>query len=115
VEVSDKVMEKLSYGDRHEGILAVMRTPRLTLKDLRLSQTPLVVVLESLEKPGNLGAILRTCDGVGVEAVLVCDPETDVYNPNVIRSSTGTVFSIPVVCATAEEVAAFLRLKKIKI
>ena len=75
------------------------RHPVLTLKDLKLSAQPLVVVLESLEKPGNLGAILRTCDGVGVEAVLVCDPKTDVYNPNVIRSSTGVIFSIPVVCA----------------
>ena len=74
IEVSDKVMEKLAYGERHEGIIALAKTPLLTLKDLKLSAQPLVVVLESLEKPGNLGAILRTCDGVGVEAVLVCDP-----------------------------------------
>src|SRR5208282_4964403 len=102
VEVSDKVMEKLAYGERHEGIIAVIKTPFSSLKDLRLSSQPLVVVLESLEKPGNLGAVLRTCDGVGVEAVLVCNPQTDVYNPNVIRSSTGVVFKIPVVCATPE-------------
>ena len=100
VEVSSQVMEKLAYGERHEGIIALAKTPVLTLKDLKLSAQPLVVVLESLEKPGNLGAVLRTCDGVGVEAVLVCDPKTDVYNPNVIRSSTGVIFNIPVVCAT---------------
>ena len=115
VEVSSNVMEKIAYGARHEGIMAVMKTSLLSLKDLKLSTQPLVVVLESLEKPGNLGAILRTCDGVGVEAVLVCDLKTDVYNPNVIRSSTGVIFSIPVVCATSSEISSFLRLKKIRI
>jgi len=115
IEVSDKVMEKLAYGDRHEGILALAEIPNLTLKDLKLSSHPLVVVLEALQKPGNLGAILRTCDGVGVEAVLVCDPKTDVYNPNVIRSSTGVVFKLPVVSSNSEEIFAFLKSKKIKI
>src|SRR5208282_3856931 len=90
IEVGRMVMEKLAYGQRHEGIIALAKTPVTSLKDLKLPLQPLVVVLESLEKPGNLGAVLRTCDGVGVEAVLVCDPKTDVYNPNVIRSSTGT-------------------------
>ena len=115
VEVSSNVMEKIAYGARHEGIMAVMKTPVLSLKDLKLPAQPLVVVLESLEKPGNLGAVLRTCDGVGVEAVLVCDPKTDVYNPNVIRSSTGVIFSIPVVCATSSEISSFFKSKKIKI
>jgi TrmH family RNA methyltransferase len=115
VEVSGQVMEKLAYGERHEGLMALARTPVVTLQDLKLSARPLVVVLESLEKPGNLGAILRTCDGAGVEAVLVCDPKTDLFNPNVIRSSTGTVFSLPVVCQEREVVLAFLKSKKIKI
>jgi TrmH family RNA methyltransferase len=115
VEVSDKIMEKLAYGERHEGIIALAKTPHLNLKDLKLSVQPLLVVLESLEKPGNLGAVLRTCDGVGVEAVLVCDPKTDVYNPNVIRSSTGVIFSIPVVCASASEISSFLKSRKIRI
>ena len=115
IEVDNKIMEKLAYGERHEGIIAVIKTPALTLKDLKLSPQPLVVFLESLEKPGNLGAVLRTCDGVGVEAVLVCDPKTDVYNPNVIRSSTGVIFSIPVVCANPQEISSFLKSKKIKI
>ncbi len=114
IEVSDKVMEKLAYGERHEGVLAIALTPVLTLNDLKLSPQPLVVVLESLEKPGNLGAILRTCDGVGVEAVLVCDPKTDVYNPNVIRSSTGIIFKLPVVCAKAQEIVTFLKSAAIK-
>jgi TrmH family RNA methyltransferase len=115
IEVSGNIMEKLAYGERHEEIIALAKTPHLALKDLKLSAHPLVVVLESLEKPGNLGAVLRTCDGAGVEAVLVCDPKTDVYNPNVIRSSTGIIFSIPVVCASTPEIAAFLKSKKIKI
>jgi TrmH family RNA methyltransferase len=114
IEVSDKIMEKLAYGERHEGIIALAKIPLLTLKDLKLSSHPLLVVLESLEKPGNLGAVLRTCDGVGVEAVLVCDPKTDMYNPNVIRSSTGVIFSIPIVSANAEEIFAFLKSKRIK-
>jgi len=115
IEVSGQVMEKLAYGERHDGIVAMARVPVLSLKDLKLSKEPLVVVLESLEKPGNLGAILRTCDGAGVEAVFVCDPRTDVYNPNVIRSSTGVIFKIPVVCSTSQEIYAFLKSKKIKI
>ena len=115
VEVSDQVMEKLAYGERHEGIIAKAQTPSFALNDLKLSLKPLVVVLESLEKPGNLGAILRTCDGVGVEAVLVCDARTDIYNPNVIRSSTGIVFSLPVLGAGHEEIFAFLKSKKIRI
>jgi RNA methyltransferase, TrmH family len=115
VEVSSQVMEKLAYGERHEGIIALVKIPLLALKDLKLSKEPLVVVLQSLEKPGNLGAVLRTCDGVGVEAVLVCDPKTDVYNPNVIRSSTGVIFRIPVVCSTSQEIYSFLKSKKIRI
>jgi RNA methyltransferase, TrmH family len=115
LEVSGQVMEKLAYGERHDGIIALARTPLLTVKDLKLSKEPLVVVLESLEKPGNLGAVLRTCDGVGVEAVLVCDPKTDIYNPNVIRSSTGVIFKIPVVCATSQDIYTFLKSRKIKI
>lgn len=115
IEVNSQVMEKLAYGERHEGIIALAKIPRLALKDLKLSKEPLVVVLESLEKPGNLGAVLRTCDGARVEAVLVCDPQTDVYNPNVIRSSTGVVFSVPVVCASSLEISSFLKSRKIKI
>ncbi len=115
IEVSAKVMAKLAYGEHDEGMVAVAKTPLLDLNALTLSQQPLLVVLESLEKPGNLGAILRTCDGAGVEAVLVCAPKTDIYNPNVIRSSTGMVFSLPVVAASSSEVISFLKSNRIKI
>ncbi|MBF0511105.1 MAG: RNA methyltransferase [Candidatus Omnitrophica bacterium] len=115
IETTNQIMEKLAYGKRHEGMIALSKPKRWTFDDLKLSAHPLVVIVEALEKPGNLGAILRTCDGVGVEVVFVCDPKTDVYNPNVIRSSTGTVFKIPVVCADAPLILSFLKSKKIKI
>ena len=115
VEVTDKVMEKIVYGERHDGIVAIVKTPNLSLRDLKLSEQPLIVVLDALEKPGNLGAVLRTCDGVGVDAVLVSDAKTDIYNPNVIRSSTGVIFSLPVVSASSGEISSFLKSKNIKI
>ena len=108
-------MEKLAYGERHEGIIALAKTPVLSFKRSKIISSAFGRGFRILGKARNLGAILRTCDGVGVEAVLVCDPKTDMYNPNVIRSSTGVIFSIPVVCATAEEIFSFLKSKKIKI
>ncbi len=114
IEVNDKVFEKLAYGQRLDGMIAVAAVKRLHFADLKLSATPLVVVIESVEKPGNLGAILRTCDGAGVEALLICDPKTDLYNPNVIRASIGTVFTVPFAVGTNEDVASFLKKKNIK-
>lgn len=113
VEVSDKVFEKIAFGDWVEGIIAIAVAPSLELAQLRLTANPIVVVLESLEKPGNLGAILRSCDGAGVEAVLVCDAKTDIYNPNVIRASTGIVFSLPVIADSADNIKAYLAKHKI--
>jgi len=108
VETSGAVFGKIAYGDRTDGVLAVVEQPALTLADLELSATPLVVVLECVEKPGNLGAVLRTCDGAGVDALLVCDERTDLYNPNIVRASLGAVFTVPVVACTNREAAAFL-------
>lgn len=113
--VKDKVFEKICFGNRNEGILVVCKQPQYKFSDLKLSKNPLVIVLESLEKPGNLGAILRTCDGAGVEAIIVCDQVTDIYNPNVVRSSTGVIFSIPIVRTTSQEAVQFLKEKKISI
>ena len=114
VEVADKVFEKIAYGERAEGVIAVARISFKHFNDLKLPENPLVVVIESIEKPGNLGAVLRTCDGAGVDALLVCTPQTDIYNPNVIRASIGTVFTVPVAVGTKEDVIAFLRKHKIK-
>lgn len=95
--VSRAVFEKMSYRDNPDGWLAVFPIPHLSLEDLKLSDTPLVIVAESIEKPGNLGAILRTADAAHVDAVLLCDPRVDTWNPNVVRASRGAVFSVPVV------------------
>jgi len=114
-DVEDSVFEKICFGDRDEGVLAVCLQPKKTWDDLKIGKKPLLVVLEGLEKPGNLGAVLRTCDGAGVDGLIVCDGITDIYNPNVVRASTGIVFSIPVIQATSQETIAFLKSRQILI
>ncbi|HJW21150.1 MAG TPA: TrmH family RNA methyltransferase [Candidatus Limnocylindrales bacterium] len=114
VEVSERAFEKLAYGDRSDGIVLVVRPTPLRLEDLRLGPAPLVVVTEDVEKPGNLGAILRSADGAGADAVLAVGG-TDVFNPNVIRASVGTVFSVPIAAASASEAMAWLRSHGIRI
>lgn len=96
--VSRPVFEKISYRENPDGWLAVFRIPLRSLEsESLLSGNPLVIVAESIEKPGNLGAILRTADAAGVDVILLCDPRVDPWNPNVVRASRGTVFSVPVV------------------
>lgn len=112
-EVSTEVYRKIAYREDSGGILLVADTPSSSLTGLRLSYSPLIIVLEAVEKPGNLGAILRTADAAGVDAVIVCDPRTDIWNPNVIRSSIGCVFSVPVVSCTSEEAINFLKDRNI--
>lgn len=114
-EVTDKVYDKLAYRGGTEGVIGVLRQRKLTLSDLNRKDNPLYVVLESVEKPGNLGAILRSADASGVDAVIVCDPLTDIYNPNLIRSSIGGVFSVPCVACSSEECIAYLKANGVKI
>ncbi len=113
--VTQQVYEKMAYRDSTEGIIAVAKCKEHRLKDLHLKENPIVVILESVEKPGNLGAILRTAEAAGVDAVIVCDPLTDLYNPNLIRASIGGVFSVPVAVSTSKECIAFLKKHKIRI
>ncbi|HXF85048.1 MAG TPA: RNA methyltransferase [Anaerolineales bacterium] len=113
--VNRAVFEKLSYRENPDGWLAVFPIPRLSLADLKLNETPLVILAESLEKPGNLGAILRTADAARVDAVLVCDPRVDAWNPNVVRASRGAVFSVPLVECDAVSALEWLRGRKIRI
>ncbi|GAB3317285.1 RNA methyltransferase [Hymenobacter humi] len=113
-EVTRPVFEKVAYREGSDGILAVLRTPARTLADLRLPENPLVIVLEAVEKPGNLGAVLRTADAAPVDAVLIGDPRTDLFNPNVIRASIGCVFTVPTVAAPVADILAFLREKGIR-
>lgn len=113
--VAPAVFGKLAFGDRAEGLLAVADYPPSTWPSWELSADPLVVVLESLEKPGNLGGILRTADGAGVAAVLVADPVVDLYNPNAIRASLGAIFTLNVAAAPTTQIIAWLRQHRFRI
>lgn len=113
--VSRPVYEKVAYRGSTEGVMAEVRARNLTLGDLQLGDHPLLVVLESVEKPGNLGAVLRSADAAGVDAVVVCDPLTDLYNPNLIRSSVGAAFTVPVVACNSDECIWFLKQNNIQV
>lgn len=107
--VTREVYEKMAYRGGTEGVIAVVKERKRELKDLVLGENPLIVVVERVEKPGNLGAILRSADATGVDAVVVCDALTDLYNPNLIRSSIGAVFTVPCVMCGSEECIKFLK------
>lgn len=109
IEVNEAVFSKLAFGERAEGVVAIAETPQRRLADLALPPAPLVAVLEGVEKPGNLGAILRTADAAGVSAVVVADGGTDLYNHNAIRASLGAIFTLPVCQANAAETIEWLR------
>ena len=113
--VSRAVFEKISYRDNPDGWLGIFPTPKASLDDLKLSASPLVIVAESVEKPGNLGAMLRTADAAHVDAVIVCDPRVDLWNPNVIRASRGAVFAVPTVEAESSTALAWLRSRKMRV
>jgi TrmH family RNA methyltransferase len=113
--VTPAVFEKLAFGKRAEGIVAIVATSERSLADLVLPVNPLVAVLEGVEKPGNVGAVLRSADAAGVSALIVADGGTDLYNPNVIRASLGAIFSVPVCTAPAAEVRRWLLERRIKI
>ena len=115
VAVGPRVMEKLAYGNRVEGVVAVAGTPRRGLADLPLAADALVAVVEGIEKPGNLGAILRTADAAGIAAMIVADGGTDLYNPNAIRASLGAIFTVPVCEATSDQTLAWLRASGFRI
>lgn len=113
--VSATVYEKIAYRGSTEGLIATVRERRLALSDLSLPEQPLIMVLESVEKPGNLGAVLRSADAAKADAVVICDPLTDLYNPNLIRASLGAVFSVPIVACSSEDCIAFLKQRNIQI
>ncbi len=115
LECSAEVFQKIAYRDRPEGLLALAPQVHGTLADLQLPENPLLLVAESIEKPGNLGSLLRSADAAGVQGVIVCDRCTDINNPNVVRSSIGTLFSLPVVEATSEETLAWLKARGIRV
>jgi TrmH family RNA methyltransferase len=114
-EVSEEVYAKIAMREGTEGVVAEVRMPERRLEDLALPENPLVMVLERVEKPGNLGAVLRSADAAGADAVLVCDPLTDLWNPNLIRASVGAVFTVPCVACSSQEAIAWLKARGIRI
>ncbi len=109
IEVSDEVFDKISYRGNTSKVVALAHPKETRLSDLELSGNPLIVVLDGIEKPGNVGAILRTADAAGVDAVICCDTQTDIYNPNIIRSSVGCVFTKQMVVVTKEACLKYLQ------
>ena len=115
IQIPETLYRKVAYRESTEGVIAEVEYRSLQLSDLHLPEHPLIMVLESVEKPGNLGAVLRSADAAGAHAVLICDPLTDLYNPNLIRASVGAVFTVPTVAVSSEEAIGFLQAHDIQI
>lgn len=115
IEISKEVYQKIAYRESTEGIIAIARTKNHSLESLQLPENPLIIVLESLEKPGNIGAVLRTADAANIDAVLIADPKTDLYNPNMVRSSVGAVFTNKIATADSTAIINYLKSKNIAI
>lgn len=113
-EVSEDIFKKISLRENPDGILCLAKPRYLQLSDLALKKEPLILIIEALEKPGNLGAILRTADAARLDCVILCEAKTDIYNPNVIRSSLGTVFTNNIIIASNAEIFSWLKAKRIK-
>jgi len=113
-EVGRSAFEKISGREGPDGLLGIAKTWDCSLERLQLSANPLLLVAESVEKPGNLGALLRTADSAGCDALIVCDPITDLFNPNVVRSSQGALFSVPVAVCTSQQAAAWMKAKGVR-
>jgi RNA methyltransferase, TrmH family len=115
IEITPGIFGKLAYRDRSDGLIAIALQKDYSLSDISFSGVPLLIVVEAVEKPGNLGAILRTADAGGVDAVIVCDGITDIYNPNVVRSSLGSMFTRKIVCCSSGDAITWLKNNKINI
>ncbi|MBS1977985.1 MAG: RNA methyltransferase [Bacteroidetes bacterium] len=115
VPVTQEVFDKIAIRENSGGVVAVAEMKPHRLEDIHLSTNPLVLILEGVEKPGNLGAILRTSDAAAVDAVIICDPQTDFYNPNVVRSSLGCLFTCQIASATNEETIRWVRRHQLRI
>ena len=114
IEISIDVFNRMAYRKDSGGVIALAEPRRLGFSDIPLKKQPLLLVLETVEKPGNLGALLRTADAANLDAVIICDPQTDIYNPNAIRSSIGCIFTMPLVTTSSEEAIQWMRSSGIK-
>lgn len=112
-EISPAVFEKIAYRENSDGIIALAKPKQHSLNELKLSKNPFIIVLEAVEKPGNLGAILRTADAAAIDAIIVCDPQTDLYNPNVIRSSVGGLFTVQTAICSSQEALEWMQINGI--
>lgn len=113
IEINKEVFEKLAYRDTTEGVISIAKSKNLQLSDLQLSENPLILIAEAPEKPGNIGALLRTADAAKLDAVIIANPKGDLYNPNIIRSSVGCLFTNNIATGTTSEIIAFLKQQKI--
>lgn len=113
IEINATIFQKLAYRDTTEGILAVAKIKSLQLSELKLSENPLILIAEAPEKPGNIGALLRTADAANLDAVIVANPKSDMYSPNIVRSSVGCLFTNQIATGTTTEIIAFLKERKI--
>lgn len=113
IEINKDVFQKLAYRDTTEGILAVAKTKSLRLADLKLSSNPLILIAEAPEKPGNIGALLRTADAANLDAVIIANPKSDLYNPNIVRSSVGCLFTNQIATGTTSEIINFIKEREI--
>ncbi len=114
-EVSKKVFDKISFRENPDGFLAVAKVSECELKNIKLSSCPLVLIAEAIEKPGNLGAIARTAEAIGLDVIILIDPKIDMYNPNVIRASQGAIFDVKIVRSNSKEVLGWCQQNKIQI
>lgn len=115
IEISTEIYEKLAYRKSSEGLIAVTQIKTNSIDELRLDKNPLIIVIEAPEKPGNLGALLRTADAANVDAVIIANPKTDLYNPNIVRSSVGCLFTNTIATGTSQETIQYLKSKNINI
>ena len=115
IEIPESLYRKVAYRGGTEGVIAEVEVKERRLEDLDLPENPLIIVLEAVEKPGNLGAVLRSADAARADAVIICDPLTDLWNPNLIRASLGGIFTVPTVAASSEETIAWLKAHGIRI
>ncbi|MGB1042364.1 MAG: TrmH family RNA methyltransferase [Tenacibaculum sp.] len=116
IEITKEVYQKLAYRDTTEGVIAVVKTKNFELKNINFNNpTPLILVLEGIEKPGNIGAMLRSADAAKLDAVFIANPKSDMFNPNIIRSSVGCIFTNQIAVGTSEEIIDFLQEKNINI
>lgn len=113
IEINKEVFQKLAYRDTTEGILAVAKTKSMQLTDLKLSDNPLILIAEAPEKPGNIGALLRTADAANLDAVIIANPKSDLYNPNIVRSSVGCLFTNQIASGTTDEIISYLKKQQI--